>query len=260
MEVTQNNTPVEKEFNKYKARGSYHWKEMLSKDIRVSNPYHQAHYDWILKIAGDVKGKKVLDIGCGDGVLSFFFAKAGAEVVGVDNEEYGLQYAQENLDRENKKYKNLTYAFVNTSAYTLPFEEGSFDFVVCSEVIEHVQEPEKMIAEMARVTKKGGVCILTTPHRITEIPQDINHVKEYFPGEIKKLLSHDFTEVHIKLTHHIFWHALFIYSFPGLGRRPYGKWFINLLGLIFKWNPFMIDYIKPEKLDSFTTICAWGIK
>lgn len=252
-------TVTEKKFNKYEARGSYHWREMLSKDPRVFNAYHQAHYDWILKIAGNVKGKKVLDIGCGDGVLSYLLAKAGAEVTGIDNDEYGLMYAHENLERENKK-KKLACTFVNASAYAMPFEQETFDIVVCCEVIEHVQETGKLLAEARRVLKTGGICIFTTPHRLTEFPQDIHHVKEYFPSEIQKLLEDYFRDVVVKQTHHMFWYSIYTYPFSILGNRPIGKWCINIFAIVFRRNPFMIDYKKSLKLSIFSTLCAWGYK
>lgn len=251
---------TEKKFNKYQARGSYHWREMLSKDVRVFNAYHQAHYDWILKIAADLKGKKTLDIGCGDGVLSYLLAKAGAHVTGIDNEDHGLKYAKENLEKMNHK-QNLTYSFVNASAYEMPFESDSFDVIVCCEVIEHVQEPERLLAEVLRVLKKRGKFILTTPHRLTEFPEDINHVKEYFPGEMEQLLKGaTFKDVVVKQTHHMLWYALYTYPFPSLGNRPIGRWLINASVFVFGWNPFMIDYKKPAKLSIFSTLCAWGSK
>ena len=248
---------TEKKFSKYELRGSYHWKEMLSRDVRVFNAYHQAHYEWVLKIAGDLTGKKVLDIGCGDGVLVYLLAKAGAVVTGVDNEEHGLRFAEENLKARNEK-GDLSYAFVNTSAYTLPFEANSFDLVVSSEVIEHVQEPERMVREATRVLKVGGKLILTTPYRVTEKPQDPNHVKEYFPSELEALLSPSLTDITVKSTHHMLWYSL--YTYPGFTKRPYGKWFINALALYAGWNPFMIDFKKPAKLEFFSTLCAWGYK
>lgn len=256
---THNPEGSEKKFSKYEMRGSYHWREMRSKDPRVLNAYHQAHYDWILKMAGDIRGKKVLDIGCGDGVLSYLLARAGANVTGLDNEEPGLRLAEENLKRENRNGA-LQYQFVNASAYETPFEPETFDVIVSCEVIEHVQEPERLLAEAHRILKTGGTIILTTPHRLTEFPQDVNHVKEYFPGEIRSLVEKYFRDVEIRLTHHTLWYSLYTYSFPGLGRRAYGKWFINALTIIFGWNPFMIDYTKPGKIDIFSTICVQAKK
>lgn len=245
------------EFNKYKARGNQNWMEMRSRDPRRFNAYQQARYDWILKVAGDVHGKKVLDVGCGGGSLVFLLAKAGAEVVGVENEKLGLQFARENL--KSVENANLHYTFEHASAYELPFKDETFDIVVSCEVIEHLREPERMLREVLRVLNPGGKFILTTPYRMTEVPQDENHVKEYFPGEIQVMLEKYFKDVEVKETHHMFWRALFTYGFRFAGKRPLGKWTVNALTLFFGWNPFMIDYPK-GKFDLFSSICAWGSK
>jgi ubiquinone biosynthesis O-methyltransferase len=262
--VMETNTPPitsdkEKTFSKYQTRGSYHWREMRSKDPRVFNAYHQAHYDWIRKFAGDLRGMRVLDIGCGDGVLTYELARGGADVVGIDTEEHGLAFAEENLKRENAN-GNLKYAFKNASAYDMPFESESFDCVVCTEVIEHVQDPERLVREAHRVLKKGGQVILTTPYRLTEHPLDPHHVREYFPEELKKLVATSFERATITLTHHLFWLGLYTYSFPSLGRRPWGKWLINASAIYLKINPFMFEYSKPGKLDMFSTISVVGRK
>lgn len=246
---------IEKVFDKYKMRGNRNWREMMSKDPRFFNAYQQARYGWILRLAGDVKGKKVLDLGSGGGSLTYILAKSGADVVGVENDELGVEYSKNNLFEMNRN-KNLKYSFIQGSAYKLPFKQESFDIVVNCEVIEHLQEPEKMLVEIKRVLKKEGKLVLTTPYRLTETPQDHNHVKEYFPDEINKMLKEYFPNVEIKLTHHMFWRALYTYPVSLYKRRPLGKWFVNTIVLLFGWNPFMIDHGEPGKFDVFTTICA----
>jgi len=248
---------VEKKFDKYEKRGNQNWEQMMSKDFRFFNAYQQARYGWIVRFAGDLRGKKILDLGCGGGSLTYILAKAGAEVTGVEQEGLGLQFAKENLMTVDRD-KNWKYSFVQASAYELPFEKDYFDTVVNCEVIEHLENPEKMLQEVARVLKKGGKFILTTPYRLTEVPQDPNHVKEYFPGELEAMLKKYFSNVGIKLTHHMFWRAFYTYPVRLYKRRPLGKWFVNILVLLFGWNPFMIDHATPGKFDVFSTICAWG--
>lgn len=252
-------TTPERKFDKYETRGNFHWKEFLSNDIRVYNAYHQSRHKWILKIAGSVRGKKVLDAGCGDGLLTYFLAKAGADVTGIDNEEQGLQFADKHLALMNSD-KSLKYAFVNASVYQIPFPDESFDIVVSCEVIEHIPKPEKMVAEIARVLKRGGTFILTTPYRVTEFPSDPNHVREYFPSEMQTMLGTHFQNITVKLTHHMLWRSMYAYACRRFGNRPLGKWFLNTLVLLFRWDPFMINYEKPGKFDLFATICARGIK
>ena len=250
---------MEKVFDKYKTRGNRNWEEMRSRDPRFFNAYQQARYEWILKLAGDIHDKKVLDLGSGGGSLTYLLAKAGAKVTGAEYDELGLEYAKKNLAEMNAQNK-LDYSFVHASAYKLPFEKEYFDTVVHCEVIEHLAEPEKMLAEVLRVLKPGGKFILTTPYRLTEVPQDPNHIKEYFPEEIQMLLEKYFKNVGIKLTHHMFWRTLYTYPFWIYKNRPLGKWFINTFALLFGWNPFMRDYIITGKFDLFATICAVGYK
>lgn len=236
-----------------------HWNEMVSRDIRRFNAFQQARYEWVLKVAQDVHGKKVLDVGCGDGALSFVLAKAGADIVGVDNQTLGIEFAKENMNKLDIKH-TLHYNFLVASAYELPFPDNTFDVVVSCEVIEHVLEPERMIREMHRVAKVGARVILTTPHRHHESPTDPNHVIEYFPVEFKKLMQGFFSEVEIKLTHHIMWYGIFSYASRKFQNRQFGKWFLNAMTLWFGYNPFMIEYPKSTKQDLFMEIVAIGIK
>lgn len=247
------------EFNKYKQRGSLHWREMVSRDPRVFNAFQEARYGWILKTLGDIRGKKILDLGSGDGSFAYQLAKAGAEVIGIDSDELGVKYATENLESKNAK-KNLTYSFVVASAYQLPFENDTFDAVVCCDVIEHLNEPERMLGEAYRVLKAGGKFVVTTPYRLTEVPPDKNHVKEYYPGELKALFESQFKDVGVRATHHMLWRSIYVHAFRRFGNRPLGRWGINMLYFVLGWNPFMIPYDKVEKWDAFANICAWGSK
>jgi len=251
-------TDQEKVFDKYEKRGNQNWREMIARDPRRFNAYQQARYDWILKTAGDVRGKKVLDAGCGGGSLSYLLAKAGASVVGVEYDERGVAFARGNLASADP-HKRLSYEFMQGSVYELPFPDTSFDLVVSCEVIEHLDKPEKMLSEIKRVLKLGGKVILTTPYRLTELPKDPNHVHEFYPGELLALMSGHFAEARVKETHHMFWRSLYVYGFRFAGKRALAKWTINALTMWFGWNPFMIDY--PEgKFDLFSSLLAWGTK
>lgn len=243
------------EFDKYKKYGSVHWEEMMTCDIRKFNAHHQARYNWILKKCGEMVGKKVLDLGCGDGALTFLLAKNQADVVGLDNEPLGVSFAREQLAKYDSQ-KKLKYEIREASVYKIPFADDFFDIIVNCEVIEHLENPEAMLKEAKRVLKKSGKFILSTPYRLTEVSSDHTHVHEYFPEELKKLLSNYFEQVEIKLTHHIFWFGLYNYYSRAFGGRKLGRWFINMLAIWFKWNPFMIEYSDSYRKNIFSQILA----
>ena len=110
--------------------------------------------------AGDLRGKHLLDVGCGLGGKTVAYAEAGAEVVGTDllekNVEQSGGYA---------KMKGARASFFVGDAAALPLVAGTFDTVVANDAMEHFAEPEHALREMARVVRPGGaIWIFFTPH------------------------------------------------------------------------------------------------
>ena len=79
-------------------------------------------------------------------------------------------------------------ARIHASLESLP--DAYFDRVICTEVIEHASAPGDLLLEIARVLKPGGRLVVTTPIRLTEHPQDVNHVREWFPDEFIRIFEH----------------------------------------------------------------------
>ncbi len=98
---------------------------------------------------------RVLDIGCGDGAFSGEIAKVAASVLGAD-------VAETALARARRRHPGLAFRRVEPDA-ELPFEDGSFDAVWASEVIEHVADTGLWLAEIRRVLTTGGRLLVTTP-------------------------------------------------------------------------------------------------
>lgn len=105
-------------------------------------------------------GKKVLDVGCGNGYVLSKYAQEGAEVFGVDMTETGID-----LCRNRFKLLKLKGHFYQQNAEELPFEDESFDCVCSMGVLHHMLNPEKAVAEIHRVLKKGGRLIVMVYHR-----------------------------------------------------------------------------------------------
>jgi SAM-dependent methyltransferase len=107
-------------------------------------------------------GAWVLDLGCGEGRhVHGLHVLGGINVVGLDRDGPSLNKAREGLDM--LPAATATTAFVEGDAYRTPFADAAFDAVVCSEVLEHLEDYHAALAEIARVLKPGGVFVATVP-------------------------------------------------------------------------------------------------
>lgn len=104
----------------------------------------------------DLKGKKVLDAGCGTGWFSKFAEDRGAVVFSMD--------VGEGLLKQVKRKCSSTCVVGSISE--MPFPDQNFDFIVSSEVIEHVEDQKSAFSEFARVLKPGGKIAITTPNKL----------------------------------------------------------------------------------------------
>jgi ubiquinone biosynthesis O-methyltransferase len=102
---------------------------------------------------------RVLEIGCGAGMLCLELARKAEWVVGIDVSHFVLNFA--NRVKHAVGYTNV--AFQQGDAERLAFPDNSFDVVICSEVLEHLLDPQHALTEIRRVLKHNGTCILTTP-------------------------------------------------------------------------------------------------
>ncbi len=108
----------------------------------------------------DPAGKRTLDIGCGGGFLAEEFAHLGCVVTGIDPSAPTIAQAEMHAQEAD-----LTITYRVASGEAIPFADATFDIIYCCDVLEHVDDLDKVIAETARVLKPGGVYLFDTINR-----------------------------------------------------------------------------------------------
>jgi 2-polyprenyl-6-hydroxyphenyl methylase/3-demethylubiquinone-9 3-methyltransferase len=119
------------------------------------NPLRLAHIEGLV---GGLRGKRIVDVGCGGGILAESMAAKGAQVTGIDLAEKPLKVA---TLHQMESGSDVSYRLV--SAETLAEESpGAFDLVTCMEMLEHVPDPASTVAACAKLARPGGwVCFST---------------------------------------------------------------------------------------------------
>ena len=113
-----------------------------------------------LRVLGDVRGLRVLDLCCGNGYLSRRYARAGARVTAVDGSAPILELAKA---RQAKEPLGIEYRVAN-AAHLTDFEDGSFDLIACNMALMDIQDAEGAIREVGRVLKPGGRFVASLSH------------------------------------------------------------------------------------------------
>ena len=111
-------------------------------------------------------GDRVLDMGCGGGRHAFALYRRGADVVALDRSAADLLEVEtmfEAMRLEGEVPAGARAGTVRGDAYALPFDDDSFDAVVAAEVLEHLPEDERAMAELFRVLRPGGALAVTVP-------------------------------------------------------------------------------------------------
>lgn len=138
---------------------AHRWWDRQS-EFRPLHEINPLRLNWIDNQA-QLKGKRVLDIGCGGGILAESMADAGASVTGIDLSEKALGVARLHLLESGKKvdYRMISAEELATQA------AGTFDVVTCMEMLEHVPNPASTIAACAALAKPSGHVFFSTINR-----------------------------------------------------------------------------------------------
>lgn len=183
-----------------------------------------------------IEGKKILDVGCGNGDFDNYIAITyNADITAVDFSTEGIKVAKE----KKEKFNSVSNTFTVADAQELPFVDESFDFVISCECLEHVPDPQKMINELYRVVKKKGTVILTTENYSNAYAYYIAFLKltgkSYDSGSSVQPIEHFF----------VFWKVKKKFQTAGFSSmKTYSKQYVLLLIPGMAPSTFTINEVK----------------
>lgn len=220
-------------------------------------------------LLGVHEGQMVLDAGCGEGRHSFECIARGARVFSMDMDMECVRKARFSLalykDSE-KAHGEGRYLTHIGDALRLPFRDGAFDRVICSEVMEHVSDDHLACRELSRILKRGGHIAITVPTFFSEFLFDAltyeyftspgGHVRKYLPKKLARMMRDSGLEIYgigFKHSFHtIYWLIRCVVGLH-LNDHPITRGYRKFLTLGL-YSPFMrkverfFDYFFPKSL------------
>jgi len=164
----------------------------------------------VIRVLEDYFGKKklknlsVLDIGSSTGIIDSVLAKSSGRVAGIDIDKGAVSFA-------GKNYKRKNLSFEVGDSMNLKFKADTFDVVVCMQVYEHVPSAPKLLSEIRRVLKKGGVCYFFAINRLWPWEP---HYNLFFLSWLPKSLAN----IYLRLTGKGKFYYETLHSYWGLAR------------------------------------------
>lgn len=130
-------------------------------EFRPLHEINPLRLGWIENLL-PLKGLRVLDVGCGGGILADSMARKGADVLGIDLATKALKVAQ--LHALEAQTEGVQYREISAEALAAE-QPGSFDVVTCMEMLEHVPDPSSVVKACAALVKPGGYVFFSTINR-----------------------------------------------------------------------------------------------
>lgn len=133
------------------------WEAAWLRTLHNMVPARLRYFD---RLVGNWRGRSVLDLGCGGGFMAEAMAAKGAHVTGLDPAREALAAA-----RRHAEERGLGIDYREGRGEELPFEDGAFDIIVSCDALEHVEDLGRVLDEVARVVKPGGLFLFDTINR-----------------------------------------------------------------------------------------------
>ena len=197
-------------------------------------------------------GDVILDAGCGAGRHSFECIARGANVFSMDLDLESLRkarYVLEGMKMYGDAPNESRYQVHIGDALNLPFRDETFDKIICSEVMEHVDDDEMACRELVRTVKSGGIVVVTVPTYFSEIAYDLlteeyfispgGHVRKYLPNRIVEIMRGHQLEIYdVKFKHsfHVVYWLIRCVVGLHLDDHPLTKGYHKFLTMVLKSN------------------------
>lgn len=130
--------------------------------VRTGKDYYRDELNnpAMFEILGNIRNKRILDVGCGEGYNTRIMARKGATVVGVDFSEEMIDLA---IQKEKKDHLGIGYHVADACNLRL-FKDGTFDIATCFMALQDIEHYQEAVKEVWRVLKKGGRFVFVIPH------------------------------------------------------------------------------------------------
>jgi spore maturation protein CgeB/SAM-dependent methyltransferase len=137
-------------------------------------------------ICGQVSGRNVLDIGCGQGIAALIIGREGFQCAGIDCLSAAVERAQQALAKEEESVRHRV-RFQRAEASQLPFDDESFDTVILGHVLHQLTQPATVLREAKRVARQGGRLVLTVPWGLSSL--DPLYKQPVYPISLLQMLQ-----------------------------------------------------------------------
>jgi 2-polyprenyl-3-methyl-5-hydroxy-6-metoxy-1,4-benzoquinol methylase len=147
-----------------------------------------------------LQDKTALDVGCSSGIITHHLSKSLGRTCGVDIDAQAIAFANRQFGSEKLRYET-------SDGLVLAFADCSFDIVVCSQVYEHVPDADRLMSEIHRVLRPGGICYFSAGNRMSLIEP---HYRLPFLSIVPKSVAHVYLRLlkrgdHYYETHRTLW-------------------------------------------------------